>query len=206
MRTLIGVSLFVFVVLAVPEALKAPVTLLFLLLLAAAARRRISKAIVAVVIVLFCITWYATTHAPPTSPKAAINPRKEGCLIEPCYQPSQADQIELNKPTEGGSNGAKHEARAEATRPPTAADRKNFARRMQEGMWRQGVECTVAARGREARTLYVQWALAGNATAFQFHEKVMNSFGPQLKDLSFTTVHLDDGFGSSWTWKAGKNF
>src|SRR6266566_5093021 len=204
MRTLIGVSLFVFVVLAVPVKSAGDA------LIPAASRCSSSqanpKAIVAVVIVLFCITWYATTHAPPTSPKAAINPRKEGCLIEPCYQPSQADQIELNKPTEGGSNGAKHEARAEATRPPTAADRQNFARRMQEGMWRQGVECTVAARGREARTLYVQWALAGNATAFQFHEKVMNSFGPQLKDLGFTTVHLDDGFGSSWTWKAGKNF
>ena len=75
--------------------------------------------------------------------------------------------------------------------------REQWAKKMQEDIWRQGVEMTFQAQG---STLYVKYVLAGNAFRFQFQEQVVQPNMSMLKQLGFTQVLLDNG-DDVWSWR-----
>lgn len=76
------------------------------------------------------------------------------------------------------------------------AIREEWIKNAQQDLWRQGMEMTVQARG---TTLYVEYALAGQAFAFQFGETFLGKNGATLKALGFKKVYLSNGEGG-WTW------
>jgi hypothetical protein len=75
--------------------------------------------------------------------------------------------------------------------------REKYAQETQNDLWRQGMEMTFQAHG---TTLYVRYVLAGDAFAFQFHERFLHDNTETLTALGFKNVELSND-ETVWRWK-----
>jgi peptidyl-prolyl cis-trans isomerase A (cyclophilin A) len=76
------------------------------------------------------------------------------------------------------------------------AVREEWIKNTQQELWREGEEITFQSRG---TTLYVKYALAGDAFAFQFGETFLGQNGAKLKALGFKRAYLSNG-DTGWTY------
>ena len=114
----------------------------------------------------------------------------------PSTQPSAAISTPLEKPPDPAVQKAVTRKNKEADAAALRAIREEWIKNAQQDLWRQGMEMTVQARG---TTLYVEYALAGQAFAFQFGETFLGKNGATLRALGFKKVYLSNGEGG-WTW------
>lgn len=88
-----------------------------------------------------------------------------------------------------------------ARRQPSegAYRRRQFADQVEKRFLERGLDVYVSVRGREDRTLRMEWILAGRPEAYQLknNRQLMNN----LADLGFEKFELTDGYSERWSWK-----
>jgi len=122
--------------------------------------------------------------SPPTVTVAAHPPMTDGSVTLP-NTPAVAPPV----PTGPCGKGDNLDC-------PTARDLE--AELLQETLWKQGREISVKAKGRR---LVFEYALAGNAFAYNFRNDFVTPVAATLKGMGFTKVVLTDGNEDSWEWK-----
>jgi hypothetical protein len=111
-----------------------------------------------------------------------------------------ATQPAAQEPTPKPESALDKKKRERAEALEKQSEKRAFTHKFQQDLWRSGMECKVQTRGPHDTTLYVQYALVGDAVRFQFGEQIVAPYAAAWREIGFKKVELSDGFNYGWVW------